>query len=595
MVINTEDKNEVQSELNSETKTEEKSESSTEEKNETKDEIQSEIKSEVNGNDKSEIVGNNDAENKEEEKNEDNTEKNKKKKGKQGPCGICGKDAHQSCSQCSSVYYCSRDCQREDWKIHKSKCRPFVIGKHKIYGRHAVANRDIAAGELIMREKSIIIGPRHRGAPVCLGCHGKPTPHFTCSKCKYPLCSPDCESSRYHQAECPYLEKAPCPPISDLSAASPAYECIMPLRCLLQNEPKLRKQIDNLQSHVEDIKRSPLDADINKNIIQFLKERVGWSGPEAEIYKMAGVLITNGMEMQHNQNTVRGIFPSAAMLAHDCVPNAKYYVSEFTHDGDDSDPTMYVYATVPISKGTSINFTYTGTLYTTLPRRQHLQFTKFFPCTCRRCSDPTELGTDFGTLVCDKTDCKGYVESCHPMHALAPWRCRKCHQDFDVNKVKMINESVFQELSSIDRTTPKPLEDFLNKHQDLLHPNHRFYHEAKYGLIQRYGNRFPYNEINKSQMENKIKWCRELLKLADIFSPGMSTFRGDLKFELHAALSALSTHVRKFEPTVIVEEIESEAKKLQESAREILEQNPDNAVGLFAKRLDVLHSQIIRI
>lgn len=593
MVVNTEDKKEVQTEVDSDTKTEEKLESLTEEKVENKDEKQSEIESEVNGNDEKEDVNDNNAENKKEENVIENAAR--KKKVKQGPCGVCGKESQQSCSQCKSVYYCSRECQGEDWKTHKSKCRPYIIQKHKIYGRHAVANRDIAAGELIMREKALIIGPRHRGAPICLGCHGKPSPYNTCSKCKYPLCSLECESSALHQAECAYLEKAPCPPITDLSAMNPAYECIMPLRCLLLKDPKMRKQIDSLQSHVDDIRRSPLDADINKNIIQFLKGEIKWSGSEAEIYKMAGILITNGFEMQHNHNTVRGVFPSAAMMAHDCVPNANYYVSEFTHDGDDQDPTMYVYATSPISKGSSINFTYTGILYTTLPRRQHLQFTKFFPCTCQRCSDPTELGTDFGTLVCDKPDCKGYVESCHPMHALAPWRCRKCHQDFDVNKVKMINEKIFAEISSIDRTKPEPLEEFLNKHQDLLHPNHRFYFEAKYGLIQRYGNRFPYDKLNRVQLDNKIKYCRDLQKLADVFSPGMTTFQGDLKFELHATLRALSTYVRKFEPTVIVEDIESEAKKLQDSAREILEKNPDNAVGLFAKRMDNVHSQIIRI
>lgn len=41
-------------------------------------------------------------------------------------CGIADSKAcpHLRCSRCSESSYCSRKCQREDWKTHKGKCGP---------------------------------------------------------------------------------------------------------------------------------------------------------------------------------------------------------------------------------------------------------------------------------------------------------------------------------------------------------------------------------------------------------------------------------------------------------------------------------------
>lgn len=34
----------------------------------------------------------------------------------------CTKEANQRCSGCKSVYYCSKECQKIDWKVHKTSC-----------------------------------------------------------------------------------------------------------------------------------------------------------------------------------------------------------------------------------------------------------------------------------------------------------------------------------------------------------------------------------------------------------------------------------------------------------------------------------------
>lgn len=43
-------------------------------------------------------------------------------------CKVCKADAKQKCSGCSSVFYCSRNCQIADWKKgHKNECKPYEV------------------------------------------------------------------------------------------------------------------------------------------------------------------------------------------------------------------------------------------------------------------------------------------------------------------------------------------------------------------------------------------------------------------------------------------------------------------------------------
>ena len=38
-------------------------------------------------------------------------------------CASCGlSPANLRCTQCKGVYYCSRDCQKANWKSHKAAC-----------------------------------------------------------------------------------------------------------------------------------------------------------------------------------------------------------------------------------------------------------------------------------------------------------------------------------------------------------------------------------------------------------------------------------------------------------------------------------------
>lgn len=38
-------------------------------------------------------------------------------------CEVCGEATRKKCTYCKSAYYCSRACQKQDWKRHKAECK----------------------------------------------------------------------------------------------------------------------------------------------------------------------------------------------------------------------------------------------------------------------------------------------------------------------------------------------------------------------------------------------------------------------------------------------------------------------------------------
>lgn len=62
---------------------------------------------------------------------------------------------------------------------------------------------------------------------------------------------------------------------------------------------------------------------------------------------------------------------------------------------------------------------YTNALWGTQARRAHIMSTKYFQCKCKRCSDATELGTNFSTIVCNvRYDFKMYLLNFHKIYNL---------------------------------------------------------------------------------------------------------------------------------------------------------------------------------
>ncbi|KAL4707877.1 hypothetical protein ACJJTC_010312 [Scirpophaga incertulas] len=126
-------------------------------------------------------------------------------------CEVCHQPANQTCGGCKLVYYCSKSHQKLGWREgHKLKCCAFKVQYTDTFGRHMIATRDIKQGEMILKEKPAVIGPRTCCAPHCLSCGKKlqamkmndKYDFYKCSSCNWPMCGLDCEKAEIHAAEC---------------------------------------------------------------------------------------------------------------------------------------------------------------------------------------------------------------------------------------------------------------------------------------------------------------------------------------------------------------------------------------------------------
>ena len=138
-----------------------------------------------------------------------------------------------------------RDHQRAHWSKHKSSCSPFTLRNSKTRGRHLVASRAIARGEVILEVWVLLLKMRvlkfslfrspqslqarsstqplfvlvaivrlpylgpgfYLGSPIhrdkyILDSLNKIVLFCRCSKCDWPVCGVQCEERPIHRAEC---------------------------------------------------------------------------------------------------------------------------------------------------------------------------------------------------------------------------------------------------------------------------------------------------------------------------------------------------------------------------------------------------------
>ncbi|XP_053610761.1 uncharacterized protein LOC128675395 isoform X4 [Plodia interpunctella] len=195
-----------------------------------------------------------------------------------------------------------------------------------------------------------------------------------------------------------------------------------------------------------------------------------------------------------------------------------------------------------------------GILEGTLKRREHIKHSKFFDCQCKRCSDPTELGTCASAFRCPK--CAGRVLSTAPLDAAARWACvdNGCGYTMSAAAVQLLLKRLTEEYEQLDASDVPGLESFLHKYRNVLHPGHYLCLSAQHSLSQLYGKVANYmiHEMPEEELKRKIEICRDLMTAFDVIEPGYSRLRGVTLYELHAPLMILTT--RDFERKTISKE-----------------------------------------
>lgn len=420
-------------------------------------------------------------------------------------CAVCSEPAAQVCGGCRSEHYCSKNHQKQAWRAgHRLKCSSFRVEVNDTLGRHLIATRDIKQGEMILKEKPAIVGPKIVSYPVCLTCYKKLKPEkqpdgkvdfYKCKSCGWPMCNFICETGKPHEEECELMAKRKYKSTISYTGADrkeSAYCVITPLRCLLlkKSEPLQYEGILNLQGHLEERINTPLYRILKANLVTFIQQVLGLTEFDEEtILNVAAILDNNAFDYRNKANVkLRAIYLTAAMQSHDCTPNTKHVFLD--------NYLFAVIATTPITKGSVIKTSYTEPLHGTLTRRIHLQNVKCFLCTCARCSDPTELGTYLGSIYCSKCytansnkDPKEIpkIVSTNPLENNAEWKCITCSHKVQAKQMTWGNEAIVKDLQSLDKTNPKEYEEFIIKYEQALHPTNYHIIQIKYALTHMYG------------------------------------------------------------------------------------------------------------
>ncbi|XP_014239436.1 protein msta-like isoform X1 [Cimex lectularius] len=453
-------------------------------------------------------------------------------------CNVCGEPASSRCSSCLSVAYCSREHQKCDWTNHKPNCLSYEIKNDAVIGRCIVAKRLIKKDELVLKEKPLVIGPSGTTGPVCLGCHNNLQPEscHPCQNCGWPLCSERCMHSPNHEPECKWAEEKRKEKvrITQFICPHPTYACITPLRLLYKckKNPSVGDEVSALESHCKDRMTDGKYEEDRFAVAKLLKRFYKLEEfSEEEIIRICGVLQINGHEVPLSEPGHIALFLKCSMFEHNCIPNCS---KSFTEDGG-----VVIRAVMDIRPGEHLNISYTDPVWNTPSRLKHLRLSKYFSCSCQRCSDPSEFGTNFSGISCSAPNCKGVVLPETFLEECDNWKCSSCLKPVPSSTVLSVQIQVADGMGKVNKSSIMSHINFIEKFKSKVPQNFCHLVEVKLTLAQIIGQTSEkgLRAVDKNNLDLKEQLCRELLDLSGKLFRAECRILGVLHFELHAAIA----------------------------------------------------------
>lgn len=195
-----------------------------------------------------------------------------------------------------------------------------------------------------------------------------------------------------------------------------------------------------------------------------------------------------------------------------------------------------VYMQVGIQQNEIIYVSYTDPFQTTLQRRNFLARGKYFVCKCKRCTDPTELGTFVSGVRCPSCP-DGIVLPDGRGGEQMRWTCSTCPKEISHEEATRMEE-VVQNIANniqklpVDRHLMERCEELFLTLPKKLHSNHVVLMQLRIHLIHLYGNigEFQMTELPANLLQRKAQLCFELLDVLRLISPGQSRLRGYTSF-----------------------------------------------------------------
>merc|ERR1719336_418385 len=201
------------------------------------------------------------------------------------------------------------------------------------------------------------------------------------------------------------------------------YYFLTVLRCLWlrDNLPGQWATVLKLVSNLEH-RQGTRVYDFNQTYVVDTLEHFGVTQfSELEIQTICGIFDANAFESTESSRVAcRGLYLMSSLINSSCLPNTRHFFKE--------DGRMIIVATRPIYPGAEILGCYTQPSWGTAIRHKHLLNTKYFSCSCPRCLDPSECGTNISALKCPTSDCKGAVLPSVSVTTTTDgdWSCTKC-------------------------------------------------------------------------------------------------------------------------------------------------------------------------
>ncbi|XP_067633855.1 SET domain-containing protein SmydA-8 isoform X1 [Eurosta solidaginis] len=455
-------------------------------------------------------------------------------------CAVCNEPTKNKCSNCNQIFYCCEEHQKNHWKLHKIECKPFKVEESDELGRYLISTRSIKPFEIILRESALISVPSQITGPVCLVCLNgiEPSDYIECDKCGWPLCGIECKGKAVHRAECDFTAKRGTKvSIKEFTSPHPLYQCMGTVRCLLlkKSDPEKWKRFSNLES-LDKVRRGSMQwkADlesIGKFIPRFFKTT---EFDEDLIMKTIGILQINGHEVPVTDPPHVSVFSNASFLEHSCIPNL---AKSFTREGN-----LVLWAPKAIKKNTHLSICYSDAVWGTAERQQHLMHTKLFKCTCPRCLDVTEFGTNYDAFKCTENDCEGVILPSSLKEWNTHWSCSTCGNQADISFIKNILERAGKDLQAMDKSVDNCIK-YIQHYQKWLTNRHYFICQAKIQLVQLIGiDPKELMVVAEDKLNLKMEYVKELIDLYEKLAPCEIRMLGNFCFELH---SAIAEHTRR--------------------------------------------------
>jgi len=375
-----------------------------------------------------------------------------------------------------------------------------------------VATQNIKASELILYDNALALGPKFSSSLLCLQCVKKlPKDHdYLCTRCKWPLCGPKCESGKTHQRECAILARHPDTAQAGIQCMD-QYRCITPLRLLLNKQSERFKTTIPLMDHNEERKKyTDLWNNQKKYVNEYLK-KCQLDFTDEEYDRAVGLLWTNSLSCRDSEGMA--IFPIFSIVSHSCSPNASNVMIQSQQ--------VALEAKLDIKKGEEITIAYTSVVQGRVKRRKKLREKWFFDCCCPRCSDPTEFGSHVSTLKCDNESCSGLVLPKSPEGE--DQICSSCGYLITAKAIdKLENEAALDIQKSLDAPLHQ-MKALVKKWSLKFHERHYLVILVKKHIVAMFDD---LSSLSKEELKERLKLCEEVLIVYNIINPGRNTDRG---------------------------------------------------------------------